>query len=121
MSRNTVRRVEVAAPVEDEKLKKQIREMFATLMADNVKARVMLPDGSYVHAEPAEGEERINAQEVLFDKAAERLHEKQIKQERLRKNREKGAAEKAKKSAAKKSPAPKKPRKKKSADNDAAD
>ena len=120
MSRNTVRRVEVAAPVEDEKLKKQIREMFAILMADNVKARVMLPDGSYVHVEPAEGEERINAQEVLFDKAAERLHEKQVKQERLRKNREKGAAEKAKKSAAKKSPAPKKPRKKKSADKDDA-
>ena len=79
----------------------------------------MMPDGSYVHAEPAEGQESINSQEMLCDDAAERLHEKQVKQERLRANREKGAAEKTKKPAAKKSPA-RKPRKKKSAD-DAAD
>ena len=50
MSRNTIRRVEVAAPVEDEKLKKRIRDMFHTLMRDNVKARIMLSDGNYVRA-----------------------------------------------------------------------
>ena len=76
MVRNTIRRVEVAAPVEDERLKKRIREMFRVLMADNVKARIMLSDGSYVHAAPAEGEALINAQEYFYEEAYSRLEKK---------------------------------------------
>ena len=40
MTRNTLRRVEVAAPIYDEKLKCRLREMFITMLSDNVKGRV---------------------------------------------------------------------------------
>ena len=51
MTRNTVRRVEVAAPVYDEGLKQRIRDMFNTMQHDNVKARELTADGLYVRQE----------------------------------------------------------------------
>lgn len=84
MSRNTIRRVEVAVPVEDERLKKRIREMFSVLMKDNVKARIMLPDGSYIHAERKEGEDLVNSQEYFYEEAYRRLEEKSARQERMK-------------------------------------
>lgn len=102
MSRNTIRRVEVAIPVEDERIRKQIREIFSTLMSDNTKARIMQSDGNYVHAVPAENEEPISAQELLYEAAYKRLEAKEEKQERMRQNREKGKANpKTKKKTAK--------------------
>ncbi len=89
MSRNTIRRVEVAAPVEDERLKRRIREMFSIFMADNVKARVMQSDGSYVRAERKDGEALLNSQEYLFDEACKRLEVKQARQARMKTIREK--------------------------------
>ncbi len=100
MSRNTIRRVEVAAPVEDEKLKKRIRDMFTVLMKDNVKARIMNSDGIYVHAECKEGEEPLNAQEYFYAEAYKRLEDKKARQEQMRINRSK-AAEKKKTTAKK--------------------
>ncbi|MBR0145428.1 MAG: polyphosphate kinase 1 [Eubacterium sp.] len=67
MTRNTVHRVEVAAPIYDSKLKDMIRSMIRTQLADNVKAREQRPDGSYTyvtHEEPA-----VNAQEELYIQA----------------------------------------------------
>ncbi len=64
MTRNTVRRVEVAAPIYDEALKARIRDMFNTLMNDNVNASLMERDGEYVKIISAEGEERVNAQDL---------------------------------------------------------
>ena len=102
MSRNTIRRVEVAIPVEDERIRKQIRGIFSTLMSDNTKARIMQSDGNYVHAVPAENEEPISAQELLYEAAYKRLEAKEEKQERMRQNREKGKAKpKTKKKTAK--------------------
>lgn len=89
MSRNTIRRVEVAAPVEDERLKKRIRDMFTVLMKDNVKARVMNSDGTYVHAERKDGEEPLNSQEYLYAEAYKRLEDKKARQEQMRINRSK--------------------------------
>lgn len=89
MSRNTIRRVEVAAPIEDERLKKRIRDMFAVMMKDNVKARIMQSDGTYVHAERAKDEEPLNSQEFFYDEAYERLEEKKARQEQMRINRSK--------------------------------
>ncbi len=89
MSRNTIRRVEVAAPVEDEKLKKRIRDMFTLLMKDNVKARIMNSDGIYVHAECRDGEEPLNSQEYFYADAYKRLEDKKARQEQLRINRSK--------------------------------
>lgn len=48
MTRNTVRRVEVAAPVYDKIIRERIFEMFKIMLSDNVKARVQLPDGTYI-------------------------------------------------------------------------
>lgn len=94
MSRNTVRRVEVAAPIEDERLKKRIRNMFSVLMSDNVKARVMLPDGNYVHVERKEGEEALNSQEYFYEEAYRRLEEKAARQERMKSVRSKKSSAK---------------------------
>lgn len=47
MTRNTLRRVEVAVPIYDTHLKVRIREMFTTMLNDNVKAREQKEDGSY--------------------------------------------------------------------------
>lgn len=84
MSRNTIRRVEVAVPIEDERLRKRIREMFSVLMKDNVKARIMLPDGNYVHAECRSIDELLNSQEYFYDEAYRRIEEKSAKQERMK-------------------------------------
>ncbi|MCR5165982.1 MAG: polyphosphate kinase 1, partial [Oscillospiraceae bacterium] len=78
MTRNTIRRVEVAAPVHDEKLRARIYGIFRVLLADNVKARIQLPDGSYVHK--SELEEYKNApalscQDYFIEKAYERAGE----------------------------------------------
>lgn len=101
MSRNTIRRVEVAAPVEDEKLKKRIREMFSILMHDNVKARIMQNDGTYIRAERSENEEELNSQEYFYEEAYKKLADKKARQERMRVNRQKGAAKRTKKTSAK--------------------
>ncbi|MCR5599799.1 MAG: polyphosphate kinase 1 [Ruminococcus sp.] len=112
MSRNTIRRVEVAAPVEDERLRKRIRDMFRIIMRDNVKARIMLSDGSYIH-ERRNPDIPLNSQEYFYEEAYKRLDDKKNRQEQLRINREKGAAKKtaaktARKPAATKSSAAKK-------------
>lgn len=101
MSRNTIRRVEVAAPVEDERLKKRIREMFSVLMHDNVKARIMQNDGTYIRAERSENEEELNSQEYFYEEAYKKLADKKARQERMRVNRQKGAAKRTKKTSAK--------------------
>ena len=67
MTRNTVRRVEVAAPIYDEDIKNRIRGFFETELADNVKARYSDNKGNYSYVEhtvPA-----VNAQEKFFEDA----------------------------------------------------
>lgn len=64
MTRNTVRRVEVAVPILDSDIKRRIINMFDVYMSDNVKARIMQPDGSYERAE-VKGE-NICAQDLFF-------------------------------------------------------
>lgn len=69
MTRNTLRRVEVAAPVYDEKIRNQITFMFDTIMSDNVQARELKSDGNYIRVE--NDNEPINCQELFYDKAYE--------------------------------------------------
>lgn len=76
MTRNTLRRVEVAAPIRDEQLKAQILSMFDLLLADNVQAREMQADGSYVRRQPM-GESARSAQEIFYQQAYERAAGKQ--------------------------------------------
>lgn len=48
MTRNTLRRVEVAAPVYDADIARRLYDMFQLMLRDNVKARLMQPDGTYI-------------------------------------------------------------------------
>jgi len=109
MSRNTIRRVEVAAPIEDEKLRKRIREMFRILMKDNVKARVMLSDGTYIHDRRREHKPLISSQEYFYDEAYSKLEVKKNRQEQMKKNRESGTVKKKTPSAKRTSSSAKKP------------
>lgn len=68
MTRNTIRRVEVAAPVFDKEIKARIIDMFNTMMSDNIKARVLDSDGIYIKRTP-DGEDVINAQEYFYHEA----------------------------------------------------
>ena len=65
MTRNTTRRVEVAAPVDDPALRAHLEAMFADQLRDTAKGRVQQPDGSYVRAQG----EPFNAQEHFCDQA----------------------------------------------------
>ena len=69
MTRNTLRRVEVAAPIENEKLKKLLLDMFDVMLRDNQKARVELPDTTYAMASALElqNDPPLNAQEYFYD------------------------------------------------------
>jgi len=69
MTRNTERRVEVAAPVLDRRLSDRITEMFETMLRDNVKAREQGSDGKYRHVERKEGEAELNSQLYFYDEA----------------------------------------------------
>jgi polyphosphate kinase len=67
MPRNFDRRVEVITPVKDKEIKRYLTdEVLKTYLRDNVKARRLLSDGSYERVRPAQGEERINAQEYFI-------------------------------------------------------
>lgn len=65
MTRNTIKRVEVAAPVYDEEIKKRLIDEFQLYLSDDVKAREQ-KDGVYKHRD---GQNNINAQEKLYEKA----------------------------------------------------
>lgn len=67
MTRNTTRRVEVAAPILSEEVKKRVLDIFDTQMQDNVKARIMQPDGKYVRTE--RGDIAIDAQSRFYAEA----------------------------------------------------
>ena len=68
MTRNTLRRVEVAAPIEDEAIRNRVIDMFDLMLSDNVQARVMRQDGSYARRMPSEEAPR-NTQEMLYQQA----------------------------------------------------
>ena len=82
MTRNTVKRVEVAAPVYSPALKERIQGIFDLMLSDNKKARVENADGMYTLVK-CEGEP-VNSQEMLYqeayDRAAERAQAKEPKE-----------------------------------------
>ncbi|OUO38656.1 polyphosphate kinase 1 [Flavonifractor sp. An306] len=69
MTRNTERRVEIACPVLDPAVRRQIRHYVELYCSDNEKARVLQPDGSYTRVERPEGTPGIDAQAALMDEA----------------------------------------------------
>ena len=69
MTRNTERRVEIACPVLDPAVRDQILRDMETYRADNVKARVLLPDGAYVRTPRPEGAPAVDAQAAFMERA----------------------------------------------------
>ena len=67
MTRNTVRRVEVAAPVYNDKLKTKLQEMFNVMLSDNQKARKLEADGNYHRV--SNDLTPVNAQEYFYAEA----------------------------------------------------
>jgi polyphosphate kinase len=78
MDRNLSRRVEVVFPIEQVDLKRRlIDEILATTLADNVKARELLPDGSYRRVVPRDSEPRVRSQDRFLEIAAEKTARRQ--------------------------------------------
>lgn len=71
MTRNTLRRVEVATPIYDKDLKMQLEEMFITMLSDNQKARQEDSRGNYEIAEAQETP--LNSQEFFYEQAYMRV------------------------------------------------
>ena len=60
--RNLDRRVELVTPIDDPRLKKHLKEVLDLCLRDNVKARRLLPEGSYERVAPVDGEETLDSQ-----------------------------------------------------------
>jgi polyphosphate kinase len=70
MDRNLSRRVEVVFPIEQADLKERlIKEILATCLADNVKARELLADGSFRRVVAADGQPPMRSQERFLELA----------------------------------------------------
>ena len=63
MTRNTTKRVEVAAPILDADIRERVLGMFNLILRDNVKARVLKKDGNYFH--PQSRDVQLNSQEYF--------------------------------------------------------
>jgi polyphosphate kinase len=64
--------VEVVFPVEQQDLKHRlIHEILAVSMADNTKARELLPDGTYKRLHPEANQPRVRSQERFLEIAAQ--------------------------------------------------
>ena len=77
MTRNTVRRVEVAAPVLNEKLKERLDWMFETMMNDDEKGKRLTETGNY--ADRSLNDVKLNSQEIFYAMAysnAEKIQKK---------------------------------------------
>jgi polyphosphate kinase len=86
MKRNLEARVEVVVPVEDRKLRRELRTFLDTQLNDMRCAWDMQPDGSYIQRRPAEGMEPRGSQEILIT-----LTEKRLKRfARLKRRKAKG-------------------------------
>lgn len=75
MTRNTVRRVEVAAPVEDVRVKEYLLKDFRIMLNDNVQARKMNPDGNYTRIR--NDKEPLSAQEFFYEEAYKKAGKKE--------------------------------------------
>lgn len=79
MTRNTEKRVEVACPILDDNIRRQINHYLKVMLSDNVKARVLLSDGSYVKKKAAEP--LVDSQAAFMEEA---IHAKREEPEKER-------------------------------------
>lgn len=79
MPRNLDRRVEVAFPIEDNKLKEEITKILEITLNDTVKTRIQQPNGTYTRVDKR-GKESIHSQ-LLFHELAVEKFKSHIKKE----------------------------------------
>lgn len=70
MPRNLDKRVEIVFPVEDERLKEEVKQILEIQLADNVKAHVLQPDGRYEKIDKR-GKVLLNSQDYFCEEAWE--------------------------------------------------
>jgi polyphosphate kinase len=73
MQRNLNQRVEAVFPIEDERLKRKIMTILDLMLRDNVKARELQADGTYIRVKPKKGKKRLDSQERQLEMSAQRL------------------------------------------------
>lgn len=73
MTRNTLRRVEVAAPILDPDLRRRLTGMFQTMLRDNQQARELRPTGEYVRVR--DRRDPLDSQEFFYQEAYRRAAE----------------------------------------------
>ena len=73
MTRNTLRRVEVAAPILDAGLRRRLTEMFQTMLRDNQQARELQNTGKYVRVQ--NDDPPLNSQEYFYRQAYQQASE----------------------------------------------
>ena len=80
MPRNLDKRVEIMFPVEDPAIKEQVLHILEVELADNVKAHVLQPDGSYEKVD-LRGRMKVNSQDQFCEEAKAAVREKLAEQE----------------------------------------
>ena len=75
MTRNTERRVEIACPVLDPAIRRQIAHYITLLCTDNAKARLLGPDGSYSPIPRPEAAPVLDAQAAMMAEAVTQAQE----------------------------------------------
>ena len=76
MTRNTIRRVEVAAPVLDDTLRARLDEMFDTMMKDDEKGKELTSDGTYVDRKI--NATKLDSQELFYETAYKNAEKKTV-------------------------------------------
>ncbi|HEY5585335.1 MAG TPA: polyphosphate kinase 1 [Ruminiclostridium sp.] len=67
MTRNTSRRVEIAAPILDKSIVARLIDMFNIILQDNVKSRLLESDGTYVYFKNSQ--EKLDSQMYFYEEA----------------------------------------------------
>ena len=76
MTRNTIRRVEVAAPVLDDTLRARLDEMFDTMMKDDEKGKKLTSNGTYVYRKI--NATKLDSQELFYETAYKNAEKKTV-------------------------------------------
>ncbi|MGH4037889.1 MAG: polyphosphate kinase 1 [Sphaerochaeta sp.] len=80
MTRNTERRVEIACPIKDVAIAKQIHHVIDLCLSDNVKARILTNTGEYKKVEVGDDDDLIDCQKTLMKEAVNAAKMPEVKE-----------------------------------------
>jgi polyphosphate kinase len=82
MKRNLDLRVELMFPLDDQEVKNRVRQVLDVALQDNVKSRILKPDGTYRRVDRRR-KEIVDSQELLYNYAVREVKQKDKSEERL--------------------------------------